>query len=81
MRLPGLRVSFVLTCALALPGAARAQTWTYVQESGITYCANNTSSCGSFAGTMIPPLANSVWIFGISTTNDVTATVSGGGAQ
>lgn len=69
---------FVLTLGFAWD--CHAQTWTYVQESVITYCANNTSSCGSFGGTMIPTQANTIWIFGISTTNDVTATVSGGGA-
>lgn len=69
----------LILCALSSSSEAQS-TWTYVQESVITYCANNTSSCSNFAGTMIPTLSNSVWIFGISTTNDVTATVSGGGA-
>lgn len=75
-----IRASTYAAGAYQLPPSPSSNTWTYVQESVITYCANNTSSCGSFAGTMIPTLGNSVWIFGISTTNDVTATVSGGGA-
>jgi hypothetical protein len=74
------KVVFLFVLTLGFASNCHAQTWTYVQESVITYCANNTSSCGSFAGTMIPTRANTVWIFGISTTNDVTATVSGGGA-
>lgn len=75
------KVVLLFVLALGFAWNCHAQTWTYVQESVITYCANNTSSCGNFAGTMIPTQANSVWIFGISTTNDVTATVSGGGAS
>jgi len=74
------KVAFLFVLFLGFAWNCNAQTWTYVQESVITYCANNTSSCGNFAGTMIPTQANTVWIFGISTTNDVTATVSGGGA-
>src|SRR5215472_13980384 len=75
-----VRRLLLLLFLLLLVPSSRAQTWTYVQESVITYCANNTSSCSNFGGTMIPTLSNSIWIFGISTTNDVTATVSGGGA-
>jgi hypothetical protein len=75
------KVVFLFVLALGFAWNCHAQTWTYVQESVITYCANNTSSCAGFAGTMIPTQANGVWIFGISTTNDVTATVSGGGAS
>jgi hypothetical protein len=75
------KVAFLFVLALGFARNCHAQAWTYVQESVITYCANNTSSCGNFAGTMIPTQANSIWIFGISTTNDVTATVSGGGAS
>lgn len=75
------KIVFLFVLALGFAWNCHAQTWTYVQESVITYCANNTSSCSSFAGTMIPPKANSVWIFDIGTTNDVSATVSGGGAS
>lgn len=74
------KIVFLFVLALGSAWNCHAQTWTYVQESVITYCANNASSCGNFAGTMIPTQANTIWIFGISTTNDVTATVSGGGA-
>ena len=79
------KVVFLFVLTLGFAWDCHAQTWTYVQESVITYCANNTSGCGNtgspaFAGTMIPTRSDTVWIFEISTVNDVTAAVAGGGA-
>jgi len=54
-------------------------SWTYVQDSTITYCSSGTS-CGAFSGTMIPTQSGTVWVFYIDTASATSASVSGGGA-
>lgn len=68
---------FMLTLGFAQN--CHAQTWTYVQDSVITYCSSGTS-CGNFIGTMLPTLSGSVWVFYIDTISASSASVSGGGA-
>jgi len=73
------KVVFLFVLALGFAWDCHAQTWTYVQDSIITYCGSG-SSCGNFGGTMIPTLSNSVWVFYIDTASATSASVSGGGA-
>lgn len=56
---------------------ANTSSWTYKQDSTITYCTTGTS-CGSFGGTMIPTSSGTVWVFYIDTVSATSASVSGG---
>lgn len=72
------KLVFLFVLALGFAWNCHAQTWTYVQDSTITYCSSGTS-CGNFAGTMIPTLAGTVWVFYVDTVSATSASVSGGG--
>lgn len=72
------KLGFLFVMALGFAWNCHAQTWTYVQDSTITYCSSGTS-CSNFSGTMIPTLAGTVWVFYIDTVSASSASVSGGG--
>lgn len=72
------KVAFLFVLALGFAWNCHAQTWTYIQDSTITYCSSGTS-CGGFAGTMIPTSSGTVWVFYIDTVSATSASVSGGG--
>src|SRR5690348_1653462 len=75
------KVIFVLIFALGLAWNCRAQTWSYVQDSVVTYCNGGASSCNVSAGTLAPTHAGTIWIIRIHTPNNVSiSSVSGGGA-
>lgn len=75
------KIILVLIFALGLAWNCRAQTWTFVQDSVVTYCNGGASSCNVGAGTLAPTHAGTVWIIRIHTPNNVSiSSVSGGGA-
>ena len=74
------RVLFISMLALGFAWNCHAQTWTYVQDSLITYCQPNTSSCNFVGGNMIPTTAGTIWVVLITTpTNVKISSVTGGG--
>jgi len=74
------KVLFISMLALGFAWNCHAQTWTYVQDSLITYCQPNTSSCNFVGGNMIPTTAGTIWVVLITTpTNVKISSVTGGG--
>jgi hypothetical protein len=79
--MPMRKVILVLILMLGLAWNCRAQTWSYVQDSVVTYCNGGASSCSAGVGTLAPTTAGTIWIVRIHTPNNVTiSSVSGGGA-
>jgi hypothetical protein len=73
------KIVFIIMLALGFAWDCPAQTWTFVQDSVITFCPLSTS-CNFHAGNVIPTMAGSLMIVRIHTQNNVTITnVTGGG--
>lgn len=75
------KVVFVFLLALGSAWNCHAQGWTWLQDSIITGCTGNSTTCdlGSAQG-VLPTSSGTVWVVYIHTPADVTITsVSGGG--
>jgi hypothetical protein len=78
------KVVFIFMLALGFAWNCHAQTWTYVQDSLITFCQPHapTNSCTITPGNIAPTTAGTVWAFLVTTTNDVTiSSITGGGGN
>jgi hypothetical protein len=75
------KVIFIFMLTLGFAWNCHAQTWTYVQDSLITGCVANSTSCDFGAARNISPtVAGTVWVVAIHASNNVTIqSVSGGG--
>lgn len=74
------KVVFVTIFMLGFAWNCHAQTWSYVQDSNVTFCHTNSNTCSNFTGTMAPTTAGTVWVLRIHTPTNVTIqSVTGGG--
>lgn len=74
------KIVLIFMLTLGFAWNCHAQTWTYVQDSLITYCVAGASSCTFTSGNILPTTAGTVWVVAVNTTNNVTiSSVTGGG--
>jgi hypothetical protein len=77
------KVVLIFMLALGFAWNCHAQSWTYVQDSLLTFCQANSTSCTVGAGNIIPTTPGTVRAVFISTPTNVTITSvtdNGGGS-
>jgi hypothetical protein len=77
------KVVLIFMLGLGCAWNCHAQTWTYVQDSVLTFCTANSNSCTVSPGNVLPTTPGTVRVVFISTSNNVTITSvtdNGGGS-